>query len=128
MRRIAVLALVLPALVLACGDRPPGADVDTGVRGVVLAGPQCPVETTESPCPDVPVPDLTVRVTTPAGTEVAHAVTDAGGRFEVLVEPGDYVVQAVVGGAGPPSAKPQVVTVPGDGFAEITLSVDTGIR
>jgi hypothetical protein len=120
--------LVLPLFALGCGERTPATDVTTGVRGVALAGPQCPVETAESPCPDLPVPDLEVRVTTPGGEVVAGTVTDADGRFEVLVGPGEYVLRAVIGGSGPASAKPVDVTVPADAFAEVTLVVDTGIR
>jgi hypothetical protein len=127
-RRPAAIALLLVLLAAACGERSTGSSVDTGIRGVVLAGPQCPVETAESPCPDVPVPDLTVRVSTTAGEMVAEDVTDAEGRFEVSVEPGDYVAQAVVDAGGPTSAKPVDVTVPPDGFAQVTLPVDTGIR
>ncbi|MGH2679727.1 MAG: hypothetical protein ACRDG8_04490 [Actinomycetota bacterium] len=55
------------------------------------------------------------------------AWTDAGGRFELSLAPGTYVV-AIVSEASPPSAKPQTVVVEADAFTEIVVPVDTGIR
>jgi hypothetical protein len=73
------------------------------------------------------MPDLEVQATRD-GSVVASDRTDAEGRFELGVPPGDYVVQAVLPGAGPPSAKPVNVTVPAAGFTQVTVLVDTGIR
>jgi hypothetical protein len=126
-RPLTVLALAISVLSLAsCGQDASGTKAETGVRGVVLAGPQCPVEQAGSPCPDEPMANVEVQATA-GGSAVATARTDAQGRFELPLEPGDYVIEAVLP-AGPPSAKPTSVTVPPHGFSQVTVLVDTGIR
>jgi hypothetical protein len=120
-----VLAIAVLSLA-SCGEDASGTKAETGVRGVVLAGPQCPVEQAGSPCPDEPMANVEVQATA-GGSVVATARTDAEGRFELRLEPGDYVVEAVLP-AGPPSAKPTSVTVPAHGSAQVTVLVDTGIR
>lgn len=120
------LVLLLTALV-ACGDG--GGAPETGVRGVVEAGPQCPVEREDEPCPDQPVA-VDIRVIDPAtGEVVATATSDEDGRFEVAVPPGTYVLEPVPEGAHrPPIGIPTSVTVREGELAEVTLEVDTGIR
>jgi hypothetical protein len=126
-RPLIVLALAISVLALAsCGEEASGTKAGTGARGVVLAGPQCPVEQEGSPCPDEPMSNVEVQATA-GGSVVGTARTDAAGRFELLLEPGDYLIEAVLP-AGPPSAKPTSVTVPPHGFAQVTVLVDTGIR
>jgi hypothetical protein len=123
------LALVAPLVTLvACGN---GAGVDdqaeSGVRGVVTAGPQCPVVQQGSPCPDQPWQGA-VRATTAGGDVVDEVRSDAGGRFEIALDPGDYVVVAVTDAGRLPMATPLEVMVPHGGWIEVTLVVDTGIR
>jgi len=123
-KRSLALALLLGVLVAcqAIRDRPPAG---SGIRGRVLAGPACPVETEASPCPDLPW-EGKVRAEGEAG--VFEARTDAEGAFVLPVPPGTYLVQAVVPGDGPPTAKPETVRVEPGSFVEVTLRVDTGIR
>jgi hypothetical protein len=118
------LALALVA-VATCGGNGSG-DGTSGVRGQALAGPQCPVEIEGSPCPPVPYEGTVVATDVESGAEYT-VDTDADGRFELPLEPGTYEV-SIVSDAQPPSAKPQTVTVEPGSFAEITVSVDTGIR
>jgi carboxypeptidase family protein len=118
------LALVVAALA-SCGGEGAG-DGTSGIRGQALAGPQCPVETQDSPCPPVPYEGTVVATDVESGAD--HTVdTDADGRFELPLEPGTYEV-TIVSESSPPFAKPQTVTVEPGSFAEITVSVDTGIR
>ena len=119
-------ALVLVAFALAsCGGAGAG-DGTSGIRGQALAGPQCPVEIQGSPCPPVPYEGTVVATGVESGAE--HTIdTDADGRFELPLEPGTYEV-SIVSDTSPPFAKPQTVTVEAGSFAEITVSVDTGIR
>jgi hypothetical protein len=130
MRKRSVIAasIVLSSLV-ACGNGygsdSPGPD-DSGIRGIVLAGPQCPVVVAESPCPDRPW-EGTVRISGESG-EVIEVATDAGGRFTVVVEPGAYDVEPVVEEPGPVFGQPEAVTVVEGAFIDVALSVDTGIR
>jgi hypothetical protein len=121
----ALALVVLLGLLVACQairDRPPPA---SGIRGRVLAGPACPVETEASPCPDLPWVGK-VRAVGEAGAFEAR--TDAEGAFVLPVPPGTYLVQAVVPGGGPPTTEPETVRVERGSFVEVTLHVDTGIR
>jgi hypothetical protein len=100
---------------------------DTGIRGIVLLGPMCPVEVLGSPCPEEPMAHTEVQVVR-HGDVVATVISESDGTFEVGVPPGDYVVRAVVEGSGPPTAKPVSVTVHGGAFADVQVLVDSGIR
>jgi hypothetical protein len=127
MRRTAALSVLFLFLV-ACAGRASSSSGDSGVRGTVLLGPTCPVETMESPCPDRPLADVQIQVL--QGSDVMATVrSDGDGRFTVALEPGDYVLQAVVEQGGPGmSAKPVDVTVTSGAFVEVNVPVDSGIR
>jgi hypothetical protein len=119
-------ALVLVAVAVAsCGGNGSG-DGTSGIRGQALAGPQCPVEVQGSPCPPVPW-EGTVVATDVDGGAGYTVETDTDGRFELPLEPGTYEI-SIVSDSSPPFAKPQSVTVEPGSFAEVTVSVDTGIR
>lgn len=119
------LLLALAVAVAACGgDGAAGAS--SGIRGQALAGPQCPVEIQGSPCPDVPWVGVVVATDADSGDEFT-AETDAEGRFELALAPGTYEV-TIKSGTMLPFAKPQTVTVEAGAFAQVVVSVDTGIR
>jgi len=127
MRRTVALSVLLLFLV-ACANRASSPSGDSGVRGTVLLGPTCPVESMESPCPDRPLADVEVQVLQ-RGDVMATVRSDGDGRFTVALEPGAYVLQAVVEEGGPAmSAKPVDVTVTSGAFADVTVPVDSGIR
>jgi hypothetical protein len=127
MRSRRVLALFL--LLAACGGASSMEDLDSGIVGVVLLGPQCPVVQEGSPCPDEPIAADVVVTDTASGREVASARSGEDGRFRISVPPGQYVVQASTESTGgPPTAKPVNVTVEPHQFTEVTVPVDTGIR
>ena len=59
----------------------------------------------------------------------ATATSDGSGRFELRLPPGDYTLEAIVPEGGPGMfAKPVNVTVPTDGYVDVVVPVDTGIR
>ncbi len=118
--------LVLALLIAACGGGG-GAEFGTGVEGIVSVGPQCPVETPDSPCPDLPfVGD--VQATASDGT-VTTVTTDGEGRFIMDLVPDSYTLAAVIrGGGGPPAPIPQSVVVEQGSYTQVTLEVDSGIR
>jgi hypothetical protein len=121
------LAVLLLLLLSACASRAASSG-DSGIRGVVLLGPMCPVESTRSPCPDRPLGDALVRILRD-GDVVSEVRSDGDGRFTVALDPGSYVLQAVTKKGGPGMfAKPLDVTVPSKGFVDVTVTVDTGIR
>jgi Carboxypeptidase regulatory-like domain len=127
MRRMRAMSILLLFLV-ACAGRGPSSSGDSGIRGIVLLGPTCPVETLESPCPDRPLADVEVRVLR-GGDVVATVRSDDEGRFAVALDPGRYEVQAVVEEAGPGmSAKTVDVPVMNGAFTDVDVPVDSGIR
>lgn len=144
------LSLMLGPALAACGStaagRPSGSPSgDSGVQGLVVAGPSCPLETTGGPCtPRTVQADVEVLHLTPAARSggvpgddtaasrprkviaVAHA--DSGGRFRITLPPGSYMLQAVPPQGTTYTAKPTPVRVKAHAFTEVTVILDTGIR
>ena len=96
----------------------------SGVSGLALAGPQCPVQIAGQPCPDLPV-DVMLAFGQ-GGTTVATVQTGADGGFALDLAAGTYGV-TVVGGILP-SLGPTEVVVPAGRHAWVELHLDTGIR
>jgi hypothetical protein len=105
---------------------PASSGADSGIEGIALAGPQCPVEIEGSPCPPKPIA-IRVVVRDRSGGEVVTFQTAADGRFRVGLPPGRYTLstadQAVL-----LFLKPTEVNVPEGSYVELQLDVDTGIR
>ncbi len=134
-----IVGLVL--LATACGVATgPGTGLTGTIAGSVMAGPTCPVERVDNPCPDKPVTNRQVNIlaassatanaTPQTGNVVASTTTDANGNFSVNVPPGQYVVQV---GAGPGmlgqrQETPGDVTVTANQTTTIKIVLDTGIR
>ncbi|HEY7667229.1 MAG TPA: carboxypeptidase-like regulatory domain-containing protein [Actinomycetota bacterium] len=119
----AVAIALLATIAVACS----GSPTRSGVQGVVMAGPQCPVEQLGSPCPDQPF-EGTVRASAQDGTIVGETQTDERGRFRIALEPGTYLIEVVVAAGGPTTSTPQPVRVEDGSFTRVSLQVDTGIR
>ncbi len=122
MRRFTVAVLLLLS---GCAQGARTA-TDSGIQGRVLLGPQCPVVSEASPCPDEPVA-ADVLVMNRVGDEVTRVRSGFDGRFRVGLEPGSYVVQALVTGEAM-FAKPVDVTVRPGAFVSVDVLLDTGIR
>ncbi|MEJ2207384.1 MAG: hypothetical protein P8170_25200 [Gemmatimonadota bacterium] len=89
-------------LIAGCGTSDLlGPDAAQGIEGTVLLGPQCPVQTQDDPCPDLP--------------------------YQAWIGIRDYVLQPESGDPFP-TASDQEVTVVMDVFAEVVIHFDTGIR
>jgi hypothetical protein len=127
--RVAVVAMAATVAV-GCGSDATAPDAgDQGIRGIVLLGPTCPVETEASPCPDRPMPGVTIRVLRDGTPLDVTATSDSAGRFELRVPPGEYTLEAIVRPEGPGMfAKPIEVTVASGMFVTVTVTVDSGIR
>jgi len=121
------LLLALALLVAACGQ---GAGPHGTITGDVVAGPTCPVERPENPCPPKPVPDRRVDIQARDGATVASTTTDANGHFSVDVSPGAYVVHVTAGPGmlGIRQSTPGYVTVEAGKTDYIKIELDTGIR
>jgi len=119
-----LLAAVVLVALIACG-RSSSPTATSGIFGTVTAGPTCPVERTDSPCPPG-VWTGEVRATDGGGNQVTTA-TDERGNYSMALEPGTYEVAAVTGD-GPSIAKPTSVVVVAGPLQRVDLTVDTGIR
>lgn len=133
-RVLALAGLLACTLVAACSEI--GINLDTpplpsGIRGLVLLGPTCPVQ--GSPGANEPVPCLTPYAATlvvldSENAVVARIASGADGKFSVDVPPGDYVVAPATGSDSYPIAQPQSVTIAAGQYVEIQVNYDTGIR
>jgi hypothetical protein len=98
--------------------------IASGVSGLALAGPQCPVVMADQPCPDLPV-DVTLAFGQ-GGSTVSTVETGSDGTFALDLPVGTYDVTTV--GGFLPSLGATEVTVPAGSHAWLELHLDTGIR
>jgi hypothetical protein len=125
------LALVGTLILASCGAAPPSATSSqrptpqSGISGVTVAEPQCPVQTEGNPCPPRPV-SVDIDVQDPTGRHVAGFTSDQDGHFRLPLAPGDYTLLTT--NPHKPLLKPQKVTVHAGQFTELHLLLDTGIR
>ena len=105
----------------------PAHAAETGLRGKVLWGPLSPGPTGPGQSDEAPV---SASFTVYGGKQkVARFESDDRGCFEVSLPPGDYTI--VPDKKTPiPMAEKQTtkVTVPEDGYAAVTIRLDTGMR
>ncbi len=123
----ALLALV--ALVVATGcesDSLLGPDADQGIEGIALIGPQCPVQSEDMSCPDLPHP-ATIEVVLAGGGWVTRVRADSEGRFRVGLAPGAYRLLPLSGDPFPIASNVDV-QVAADAWSSVTIHFDTGIR
>ncbi len=146
MKNLTALVTVLLGSTASCGGSiggeviVPGVGgcaecVVSGIDGLVVAGPTCPVIQVDVPCPDRPIgaPIHIIRMSDGSATDVQ---SDDHGKFRVTEEPGQYEVRplSIPGRALPAPGPSQEVTVErnnvdGTGrFASVTVTYDTGIR
>jgi hypothetical protein len=117
--------VLLLCLVAACAPSPTPA-LTSGLEGQVLIGPMCPVVQQGTPCPDQPYQATLVMEDT-RRQPVAEITTDAAGRFQVPLPPGDYVI-VPQSPDGFTRAAEQSVTVLANQFTLVTITYDSGIR
>jgi len=122
-----MISLLLLGLA-ACGHAGAGPAVDSGIRGKVVLGPQCPVLEPANPCPDRPF-QADVQVVDTAGHVVATAHSGTDGRFSLRIAPGSYVLKPLSPTPGTfPFGKDVAVTVRPHQVTRATVTFDTGIR
>jgi hypothetical protein len=100
----------------------------TGVQGVVLAGPTCPVEQPDQSACVRPVQGAIIVAVDADGREVARTASDLTGVYILRLAPGTYriVPQPVEGLLG--TAGEEVITVTKGTPVHLDLQYDTGIR
>ena len=116
--------------VVTPGPEPVACDptASSGIAGLVLIGPMCPVMQIDVPCPDQPYA-TTLVVRDSQGGEVCRTSSGDDGRFRVGLPPGEYEL-----GPEPsefdrlPYTSPQWVTVVPGQYTEVLVSYDSGIR
>ena len=96
------------------------------VEGTVTAGPTCPVQRADSPCPDKIVVGAQVEARR-GGDAVAAAHTDSTGRYVLELSPGTYLIVATNAGGYRSTASREVSVTTGQRLT-VDLVVDTGIR
>ncbi len=128
MKRFAPALMLVAVALASCAKAAPAESGDTGIRGEVVIGPTCPVETLNSPCPPAPFP---AKITVSRGGDiVAEFSTPPDGRFLIPLPPGTYTVEAKPldeNGIARMLPLPPV-SVRSSGFTGVTISFDSGIR
>jgi len=105
----------------------PAYAVETGIRGTALWGPVRP-----GPSKLEEVDEAPLRASF-AIYSAAHKIkkfeSDCGGRFQVSLPPGDYTIVPDKSTPIPsPESQKTRVTVPEDGFTDIIIRLDTGMK
>ena len=117
----------------AAGTSTPGAGA-SGTQGTltgdVVAGPTCPVERAEDPCPPKAVPNREVEILGANNAVVATTTTDSKGHFSVALAPGAYTVtvpikQGLIGMRQMSDVKANVTS---GQVTTVKVELDTGIR
>lgn len=128
-RILIYVAFILPAMFLVgclLATTPAIAD-ETGITGKVLRGPTVPGPTIVGESDEAPFQASFHVLAT--NKVVARFESDENGNFKVLLPPGEYTI--VPDASAPilfPKRQTRDVTVPEDGFADVTLRFDTGMR
>ena len=102
--------------------------IATGVRGVVLVGPSCPVQKMPPDPKCAPHPLESALVVSVDGKEVAQGTSGADGRFSFALAPGEYHIAPAKNAAIFPRVASRDFVVTHAGFTEVTLEADSGIR
>jgi hypothetical protein len=128
MRRAAAVGSAVGAsvVVLAVGASGAQRRPDSGIRGMVLYGPTCPVQRAGQTCERPYATSITVK-REPAGTVVARASSGSDGRFTARLSAGTYLLEPR-NGKPYPRAQSQTVTVHRHRFTNVTIRFDSGIR
>jgi len=104
----------------------PSSTEGTGVYGLVTAGPTCPVQRVDEPCPPRPV-DAAVEARGADGKAKASTHTDSAGRYALRLQPGTYTLVALTGNVFP-TCPPVTLIVTADTPGRVDINCDTGIR
>ena len=91
-----------------------------------MAGPTCPVERPDMPCPDRPVPDAAVRARASSGHLVGETRTNKDGQFKIKLPAGNFDIEATSDTVF--GCSTERVHVTSNRYARVRITCDTGIR
>jgi hypothetical protein len=97
----------------------------SGIDGEVILRPVSPVE--RPGAPDFRPYEATIAIVDATGRTVAKAHSGPDGRFEIVLEPGTYVLRPESADMYP-QAPAQTVSVAGNRFTPVRIVYDSGIR
>ena len=105
--------------------------ITSGIRGIVLLGPTCPVERIppDPNCAEKPF-QTSFILTRPNSSQVlSEFSSDQAGKFNVNIPAGDYIIKPAPGAPMLPRCPASdVITVEKGAYTSATISCDTGIR
>lgn len=123
------IPLLLAAISLAgcLQTTTPANAAETGIRGTVLCGPVHPGATSPGHTDEAPLRASFSVFGLDKST--ARFKSDDKGSFEVSLPPGDYTIVPDKNTPIPNASRQRTqVTVPEDGFAVVTIRLDTGMK
>lgn len=128
-----LVAILLGTQVLAgcsyAGNGPSQAEPASGIDGVVMIGPTCPVERDDLICPDEPLVATLIIQERASARAVLTVQSEVDGQFRATLPPGSYTLVPVSPNPGvPPEAEPIQVTVEHGRYTTVTVTYDSGIR
>jgi hypothetical protein len=125
-----ILCMFIAALVLSGCSASATSPATATIQGTVTAGPTCPVETVENPCPPKLVAGREVDLQTQDGSTVATTTTDSAGHYRFTTNAGSYVVHVriVQGQVGLRQLTAGDVTVVAGQTITLDIELETGIR
>ncbi|MFZ1997048.1 MAG: hypothetical protein WAU75_23235 [Solirubrobacteraceae bacterium] len=118
---LAAIAGLSLATARASAPRP-----DSGIHGLVLYGPTCPVQRPGHTCVRAFRAWITIA-REPAGTVAARVRSAANGRFTARLVAGRYLLTPQ-NGKPYPRARPRAITITRHHFSAVTIRFDSGIR
>jgi hypothetical protein len=114
------------AALIALAASSADAGTSSGLRGIVMRGPELPVCIVGQPC-DEPAANV-LLVFLRDGKPVATVRTGRDGRYRVALGPGIYRVRTLPRPSIGRGIEPQRARAPRARFARADFSIDTGIR
>lgn len=101
----------------------------SGITGMVLLGPQCPVVREGEECPDKPFATKLVVITPDGSSVIKEFSSNASGEFRVEVLPGTYAIRSAgISHTLPYCGSTGEIVVVANTYTSAAVSCDTGIR
>ncbi len=103
----------------------------SGIKGIVLLGPICPVvkNPPDPQCADKPYATKLAVTTADQVSVIKEFISDENGKFSVGLPPGEYAIRtAAAANILPRCSSNGTIRVGANNYTEITVSCDTGIR